>query len=373
MIFTVTGKIGGGKTYWAVNYMVEKYLVYKPDVFQYVPRTDLRIVTNIRDLYLPHTNLNVEINRLGISGVFNSNYVQGHFNTIFVIDEAQIIFHRKYYDKDVFAFFQTSRHYGVDIILITQDTDSMCKEVKILSEYEIEATSRSRRTKNVFVYKYKDGEEVSKRKIIKFDKKIAALYTSRFKEEKEQAPMVWKRYALIAAVFIIAVVIGFKGMLSMWKPKEARAEKSPRAILMSEKEVADLGLSPELESHELADPREVEGEEIANYYENEKSKRVLIVESGRVTGVVTTEEDTQEVSSNHCNLAHLACVGNIPNRLLDYCRSCYLGVDQEQARTRLAAEDKAVNVASKDLNKNPSPQKSVGEGLKVFDSLKGAE
>lgn len=367
MIFTVTGKIGGGKTYWCVNYLVEKYLVYKEDVFQYVPRTELRIVTNIRDLYLPHTDLNQEIQTHGISKVFHPDFVKQNFNTIFIIDEAQILFHRKYYDKDVFAFFQTSRHYGVDIILITQDTDSLCKEIKILSEYEIEATSRSQRTKNVFIYKYKSGEDVAKRQIIKFNKKIAMLYRSRFKEEKETAPMVWKRYALIACIFVVVVIIGFKFMLSIWEPSKANA-KAPKSILMTKEEIASV-TAPELDSHDPVD----NSEEISEYFQKDEGNKIIIMENGRVSGVVINDNESGRSVEGYCNLAKLACVGTIPARLLEYCNSCYKGIKQEETSERLAAVNESTTTGGSVYKRNPSPQKTGGEGFKVFDSLKGAE
>jgi len=206
LIITVTGKLGSGKTYWVVNYLIEKYYVWKEDIFQFVPKGYLRVVTNIDSLNIDHVDLKYEIERLGLNGVFNKSYVEVGSNTIFIIDEAQNIFHRKFYDKDVFYFFQMSRHYGVDVLLVTQDIDSMCKEIKILQEYEIRAENRSRRTKNMFVYKYLSGDEIFKRQLLRFDMKKAMLYKSFNLKESEKVPNVWIRYVVYACVLLLLSV-----------------------------------------------------------------------------------------------------------------------------------------------------------------------
>jgi len=88
MINLITGKIGGGKTYWCVNYLVEKYYQYKASIFQYVPnKTNLRIITNIDSLDLPHENLEKLVDEKGLEGVFCPEFI-GADSCIFIIDEA---------------------------------------------------------------------------------------------------------------------------------------------------------------------------------------------------------------------------------------------------------------------------------------------
>jgi len=281
MIITITGKLGSGKTYWIVNYIIEKYYVWKEEIFQYVPKGKVRVVTNIDGLLIDHVNLNDEIERIGIDKVFDKSYVDRDGNTIFIIDEAQNIFHRKYYDKNVFYFFQTSRHYGVDVLLITQDVDSLCKEIKILQEYEIRAEDRSRRPKNTFVYRYISGEDNFKRQLIKFDIKKAMLYRSRLKEESEKVPNVWMRYVVYACLILIVTFVGFKFMTSMWKRDTKnlvdikKSSKKSSSVLISndelniekEKEKAlfenDAGVSKNLESPEKIENQE-NGKENSN-------------------------------------------------------------------------------------------------------------
>lgn len=216
MIITVEGKIGSGKTYWAVNFLVEKFYVWKEELFTYVPKGNLRVISNIKDLQLPHIDLDDEIEkRGGLEKVFNENYPglkDANTQTIFVIDEAQApnLFHRKYYNPAVFLFFQKSRHLGIDVVLITQDRFTLCKEIQTLSEYNVVAIPRSVRTKNVFMYKYVHGSEVGRRKSILFSKRIAGLYRSFEKLENEKVTYLWKKYALAMVIAVLVIGLGFK-------------------------------------------------------------------------------------------------------------------------------------------------------------------
>lgn len=261
MILTITGKLGSGKTYYVVNYLIEKYFLWKEDIFQYVPRNNLKIVSNIDDLAINHVDLNSEIERVGLSGVFNKSYVERDGNTIFIIDEAQNIFHRKFFDKDIFYFFQTSRHYGVDVLLITQDVESLCKEIKILQEYEIRAEDRSRRTKNMFVYRYISGDDVFRRKLIRFDLKKAMLYRSRIMEESEKVPNTWARYVVVGVVLLVvaglAVRFAFK---AMWGSGSVQAPGSSENVFLSEQDLP--GVRPSgIDVNELVKFEDVENGE----------------------------------------------------------------------------------------------------------------
>lgn len=220
MIITVEGKIGSGKTYWAVNFLIEKFFVWKDELFTYVPKGNLRVISNIKELAIPHIDLDEEIQlRGGIERVFTVDYPgikDANTSTIFVIDEAQSpeYFHRKYYNPAVFLFFQKSRHLGIDVVLITQDRFTLCKEIQVLSEYNVIAVPRSVRTKNVFMYKYMHGNEVGRRKSIIFNKRIAALYRSFEKLENEKVRYLWKKYAIGVVVAFIVVMVGFKLAMS---------------------------------------------------------------------------------------------------------------------------------------------------------------
>lgn len=248
MIILVTGKIGGGKTYWCVNYLIEKYYEYKQSIFQYVPnRKNIRIVTNIDSLDLPHEDLEKIVDEKGLQYVFNKDYV-GSDSVVFIIDEAQRpkYFHRKFYDPKVFEFFQMSRHYGCDVLLITQDVNSLSRELKFLCEFEVRAMPRSRRTQNMFVYQYLAEDEKFKQQLLKFDKKIGALYRSQSKDETSKVPRVWKPYAIGVSVAVVLVLFGFwyfiHSFSEMGKPKVAHAKEIHKKLIGAELPKTAVGL-----------------------------------------------------------------------------------------------------------------------------------
>lgn len=219
MIIIVEGKLGSGKTYYAVNYMIKKYFKFDEEILDFVAKKDVKIVSNIDSLVLPHINLDDEIERLGKGGVFSLDYVRNEkgYNFVYIIDEAQHYFSRKYFDKDVFKFFQMSRHEGVDILLITQDRYTLSRELQNLSERSIFASQRSVRSKNTFVYKTKIDDDVVGMSYLRFDKRIANLYRSQEKDEIEKVSYAGKKYIYFACAMLVCCVLGFIMFINFWK------------------------------------------------------------------------------------------------------------------------------------------------------------
>lgn len=263
MIILLTGKLGGGKTYWCVNYLIEKYYEYRQNIFQYVPiKKNLRIVSNIDKLELPHENLEALVDEKGLEGVFSKDFVNND-TCVFIIDEAQRpkFFHRKFYNPKVFEFFQMSRHYGVDVLMITQDVNSLSRELKYLCEYEIRAMPRSRRTQNIFVYQYLADDEVFKRQIIKFNKRIGELYRSQFRDESSKMPRVWKPYLVGACIAVVLVFFGFKYFIHMFNSmgqSHAASNNEYKKKLMSQNDMKSVGIAVSLPSKDKNDSNKVE-------------------------------------------------------------------------------------------------------------------
>jgi len=116
--------------------------------------------------------------------VFSEKFVRalwdkGYKKIIFAVDEAQKYFDRKFYDKDVFFFFQYHRHYGVDILLATQDASVLPKEIRVLAEFIIRAEQRSLTLKS-FKYKYysPDGSTHLFNQTLRKDDKVFSIYKS---------------------------------------------------------------------------------------------------------------------------------------------------------------------------------------------------
>lgn len=207
MIHIIEGVPGSGKTYYAVNYLISNF--YKFDDFynEFVENENknVLVITNIDNFRPKHLNLDVLVERFTLEKFFtveNFEKIQKQYkvkNIVVIIDEAQRYFDRKFYNKDVFYFFQYHRHLGVDIFLITQSKNTISKEIVVLAEYIVRAVPRStqlgafrykfydvngnflfskslKKSKNVFnAYKSMDVDEVSKPKNVILPKIIFAV------------------------------------------------------------------------------------------------------------------------------------------------------------------------------------------------------
>jgi|GEM_PF-1960820 len=218
MIIIIEGKIGSGKTYFAVNYILKKFFRFDDSILDYVPLKDVKIVTNIDNLQLKHVSLEKEMLEGGYS-VFSMEYVKKYpdQNVVYIVDDASNIFDRKFFNKDVFKFFQMSRHEGVDILLITQDIYTLSRELQNLAERTVYAVQRSMRTKNTFVYKFKVDGGTTGISHLNFDQKVALLYKSRSKEELEKTRFEAKKYIITGLVAVVMCVIAFMFFVNWWK------------------------------------------------------------------------------------------------------------------------------------------------------------
>jgi hypothetical protein len=228
--YIVEGKIGSGKTYWCVNFITRKYFEYDDVVQEWIPRRNILLISNIDGLKLDHRDLDVDIQSKGTisdlfacvrdkDGKWTSPYIEGLRsqygcrNIVLVIDEAQSPdkFHRKYYNENVFILFQLSRHFGLDIFLITQDVDSIAKEIKVLSEYYIHAVDRSSAGHLSFTYKkILNGECVYKFKL-HHNKTVFAAYKSFNFDEGEKPKPIYVRYAVYMVLGVLLCCVSIYG------------------------------------------------------------------------------------------------------------------------------------------------------------------
>ncbi|MBT9164894.1 MAG: hypothetical protein DDT23_00905 [candidate division WS2 bacterium] len=174
-------------------------------------------MTNIAGLKLPVKSLDHEIERAGsIENYFSVPYHtyhagSGNKRVVMIIDEAQKIFHRKFYNKDVFYFFQYSRHLGFNIYLITQDVSSLSRELQNLAEYEVRAVRRSLQA-GFFRYLYCIDDQKIGTRNLKRDSKVFAMYRSFEPNRSEFAdiksvPM--RNLGYFVALFIFVVLSGY--------------------------------------------------------------------------------------------------------------------------------------------------------------------
>lgn len=220
-IYAITGAIGGGKTYYAVK-KIKDLLKERPS---------LLVCTNIRGLKLPHMDLDSQIEKAGsLEAFFHPDYQKEFLkgsNIVYVIDEAQQYFHRRFYNKDVFLFFQTSRHFGCDIFLITQDKKSLCTELRdTLIEQEIHCLRRSQSLTGEFRYNLLIAGQVASKETLRPSKKIFDLYQSYFENEKIKVKKPLYKYLFLGLVVFVSVPVFIFGFYQFGNTNSVKSGKN---------------------------------------------------------------------------------------------------------------------------------------------------
>ena len=214
----IEGKIGSGKTYYAVNHVFKEYFKWCDNKDAWVQKnTDvkIKIYTNIKKMKIGH-DLDLAIGEAGgLNPFFTEDYQVRFCNNckvIYIIDEAQgsKLFHRRYNDTVVFDYFQLSRHMGSDIYLITQDTQCLAKELRSLAEYHIVAVPRTKSIGKMFTYKFYAGKDHFKTKRIRKDNKVFGLYRSMIEKEAEKINSAVLKYIIMFVVIISLAGVMFK-------------------------------------------------------------------------------------------------------------------------------------------------------------------
>lgn len=217
MIINIDGKIGGGKTYFAVHYILKKYFQYDPIIDDWVPQKPLVLFTNIKGLKIDHISLDDEVRKRGLGGVFSMAFVDEMRQlyqcriVLFVIDECQgpDFFHYRFKDPTVELFFQTIRHGGVDCFLITQDIDNVSRGIKTLAEYTVHVVARSFSGPGYFTYKKMIDGDILKTFRVKKSAEVFRCYKSMSMEEGEKVEKVYVRYFVIVGLLFMLVFCGW--------------------------------------------------------------------------------------------------------------------------------------------------------------------
>lgn len=229
MIRIFEGVPGSGKSY-AMVYYLRRWADWDEFYKEWVLNEGVVVISNIDSLRIPHLNLDRLISELGgVREVFSEGFVKalwdkGYKKIIFAVDEAQKYFDRRFYDKDVFFFFQYHRHYGVDILLATQDASVLPKEIRVLAEFIIRAEQRSL-TLNSFKYKYysPDGNTHLFNQTLRKDKRVFSIYKSFHAEEADKPPNVLIRQLVLpVAGFFLFIGFAYVYVTTFMFPKPSK-------------------------------------------------------------------------------------------------------------------------------------------------------
>lgn len=123
-IYSVTGKPGSGKSFWAVHHLVTKYFNWNEIHREFLPKFGAALVTNLDKLRLDHYELDEMIDKAGgVNKFFTVDYqrevLKRFIRIVYIIDEAGKYFPPGFKDEKVLFFFQYHRHLGIDVYLIS--------------------------------------------------------------------------------------------------------------------------------------------------------------------------------------------------------------------------------------------------------------
>lgn len=260
MIKHITGTPGTGKTYFAVREIITRYYKFDSELFEYVQDTEkekrpIHIITNIECLKLKHTNLDeylqyhdISVYEFFTTAHWEKNIDYQNYQVVLILDEAQQYFPSSYRlhgtpepSNNPLFWFQYHRHFGVDVYIITQTYDSVCRHIVALAEYEIHARTRVYSMGNSFHYIYRTGlspDAILQRKTVAYSKKIGMLYQSFQADTEEKGkPNPLKKLIPITVILFLILVFGFTRFLSSFSSSDegggvprtvgAAAERTP--------------------------------------------------------------------------------------------------------------------------------------------------
>lgn len=237
MIRIVQGNPGSGKSYYAVNYVADKLSTYDPLYKDHKLNDGVLIITNLENLRVHHLDFDKMIERFTLEKfltienfeVIKEKYKARHM--VLIIDEAQKYLDSKFYNKDVFYFFQYHRHIGLDIFLLTQSVSTICRQLPPLCEFILEAAPRSKGVAGTFRYKFKDPKGTFMySKAIRKKQETFAMYQSFSSDEAEKPKNVLTHWIVTAVVVMFVVGVGFKGFFYAYANKGKSAIINPQTV-----------------------------------------------------------------------------------------------------------------------------------------------
>lgn len=233
MFRIIQGVPGSGKTYYMVNYLT-KFSKYDPFYCEYVLNDNVLVISNIDCLRIKHLQLDDQIKKYGFETFFsvdNFEKIRNVYrvkNIILLIDEAQNYFDRKYYNQDVFFFFQYHRHIGVDVVLGTQAANLLANALIPLAEHIVEAVPRSKSIVGNFTYHFKDkSNRFQYSNVLRKSKLVFDAYKSFETDEISKPKNVIAHWLMFGVILLMLGVFCFKTALAFVKAKSKNAAKPP--------------------------------------------------------------------------------------------------------------------------------------------------
>lgn len=175
---------------------------------------------------------------------------------LYVIDEAQLIYPSGGTKKPIVDFFSLHRHYGVDVVMLTQDHALMDRKLVRLWEvaYKVKKAvelGSTKRYKRGFSYNASRNPDVMEWR--KYDPKIFPLYVSHTKGGSEVGAKsvgrnIFRHWTVpVAGVFLLGLVVALFTITPPWKAGVSNAgEQSQRQAqpIVEQAETVDRASRP---------------------------------------------------------------------------------------------------------------------------------
>lgn len=244
MIYAIAGRPGGGKTYEAVAYhilpaikegrKVITNITLNIDWFVKILGDDVRDLIKIVDGRLtdfgsttrPFSQIE------DYSDDWRNEKGQG---PLYVVDEAHMSLPSRGLPAAILEWFSIHRHYGVDIILLTQNIRKVHRDIKDMIEVTYRCTKNTAMgSSNSYTKKVQDGcnGEVVNTSIRSYKSEFFPFYKSHSQSNKHvqeaQAKDIrpfWKRWPVVGAVLLLSAGLVFN--IWAWWPE---SEKAPEPV-----------------------------------------------------------------------------------------------------------------------------------------------
>ncbi|TMN33717.1 zonular occludens toxin domain-containing protein [Pseudoalteromonas sp. S2755] len=202
MIHGISGRTGGGKSYEAVvRHIIPTVIKQKRKVVTNLPLD----VDHFCSVYGDYCRDLIEV----IDGEFHNYGGQRPFSrkehylqyehwqneqgnrVYFFIDECQLCLPQQGTDKELIQFYEMHRHYGFDIMLITQNFRKINRDIRDLVSNHYRAIKKSMLGRDdQYILKVHDGASASNSTVVatherEYEQKYFKFYSSHTKSDKE--------------------------------------------------------------------------------------------------------------------------------------------------------------------------------------------
>ncbi|WP_086969828.1 zonular occludens toxin domain-containing protein [Vibrio coralliirubri] len=250
MIYGIVGRPGGGKSYEAVAFQVLPALKEGRKVITNLPLQIEHFVTVLGEEVRPLIMVvDGKLNDFGsmerpfskvadYSDEWKNEKGQG---PLFVVDEAHMTLPNKNLNTEILEWYSLHRHYGVDIILVTQNLRKIHRDIKDMIEVTYYcAKNTALGSNNTYTRKVRSGAngDVVNTSIRKYEKAYFPFYKSHTASSSSVTEAMasdivplWKRWPVIGSVLFLTFGVG----LSIWafSPKEQNELPEQEQIVVS--------------------------------------------------------------------------------------------------------------------------------------------